>query len=277
MTGTNNAAPRSEPATRASRPQTPGRDHLVPGAPVPLYQQLSDLLREQIRRGDYGPLDRLPSEHELVRGYSISRVTARQALAELERAGLVFRRQGRGSFVARPAVVQPLRQLTGLAEAMAGQGLTSTSRVLRAAAARASTQVARALGLEVGAPVFEIRRVRLVDGAPVSLDVSFFPPGLGRRLAHEDLERRDIFWLIENVCAVSLGAADYQIGAVAAEGEVALQLGVPSGSPLVFIDRLTHDEGGRPIDYEHLHVRADRFRYALRLDRRPDTKETSSA
>ncbi len=247
------------------------------GAPVPLYQQLSDLLREAIRRGDYGPLARLPSEHELVREYAISRITARQALAELERAGLVFRRQGRGSFVARPAVVQPLSELTGLAEAMAGQGLTSTSRVLRATTVRASTLVAHALRVDVGAPVFEIRRVRLVDGTPVSLDVSFFPPELGRRLAREDLERRDIFWLIENVCAVSLGAADCQIGAVAAEGEPALQLGVPSGSPLLFIDRLTYDDAGRPIDYEHLYVRADRFRYALHLERRPDSKEAPRA
>lgn len=66
---------------------TDNRSPLVPGAPVPLYQQLSDLLREEIRRGRYGPLDRLPSEHELVRAFAISRITACQALVELERAG----------------------------------------------------------------------------------------------------------------------------------------------------------------------------------------------
>jgi GntR family transcriptional regulator len=275
MTGANKAASPGAPGPAAAGGSASRRDQLVPGAPVPLYRQLSDLLREAIRRGEYGPLERLPSEHELVRDYAISRITARQALADLERAGLVFRRQGRGSFVARPAVVQPLRQLTGLAEAMAGLGLTSTSRVLRATSVRASTPVAHALRVDVGAPVFEIRRVRLVDGTPVSLDVSFFPAELGRRLAREDLEGRDIFWLIENACALALGAADYQIGAVAAEGEPALQLGVPAGTPLVFIDRLTYDDGGRPIDYEHLYVRADRFRYALHLERRPDAKETS--
>lgn len=253
---------------------TDNRGGLVHGTPVPLYQQLSDRLRERIERGEYEPLDRLPSEHELVRDYAISRITARQALAELERAGLVFRRQGRGSFVARPAVVQPLTRLTGLAEAMSGQGLSSTSRVLRASATRASSTVASRLGVEAGTSVFEIARVRLVAGTSVSLDVSYFPVALGRRLAREDLERRDVFWLLENVCGVSLGAADYQIGAVAAEGETALQLAVPSGSPLVFIDRLTYDRDERPLDYEHLYVRADRFRYQLRLERRPAGKET---
>jgi GntR family transcriptional regulator len=225
---------------------------------------------ERIRRGDYSPLERLPSEHELVREHSISRITARQALAELERAGLVFRRQGRGSFVARPAVVQHLTRLSGLGEAMSGQGLSSTSRVLRTAATRASTAVGSRLGVALGAPVFEIRRLRLVDGSPVSLDVSFFPLDLGRRLAREDLGRRDIFWLLEDACGMDLGAADCEIGAVAAEGEIAMTLGVPGGTPLVFIDRLTYDAAGRPIDYEHLYVRADRFRYGLRLERRSD-------
>jgi GntR family transcriptional regulator len=255
---------------------TDKRSLLVPGAPVPLYQQLSDLLREQIRRGRYGPLDRLPSEHELVREYAISRITARQALVELERAGLVFRRQGRGSFVAQPAVVQPLSRLTGLAEAMSGQGLSSTSRVLRTTTLRAGTIVAGRLGVEPGAPIFEMRRLRMVGDVAVSLDISYFPRELGRRLAGQDLENRDVFWLLENACGVVLGAADCEIGAVAAEGDVAMQLGVGAGSPLVFIDRLTYDAADRPIDYEHLYVRADRFRYGLRLERRPRPGESES-
>lgn len=240
---------------------------LVPGGPVPLYQQLSELLRDQIRRGIYGPLDRLPSEHDLVRAHAISRITARQALAELERTGLVFRRQGRGSFVARPTVVQDLTQLSGFAEAMAAQGITSTSRVLRAGVVHASTRVAERLGLAAGADVVEIRRVRLVGDAPVSYDVSYFSPMLGRQVAREDMVRHDIFWLLENICGVALGAADYQIGAVAAPGEIAMQLGVAGGAPLLLIDRLTYDRSGLPIDYEHLYVRADRVRYGLRLER----------
>jgi len=249
---------------------------LVPGAPVPLYQQLSDRLREQIRRGRYGPLDRLPSEHELVREYAISRITARQALVELERTGLVFRRQGRGSFVAPPPVVQSLSRLTGLAEAMSGQGFSSTSRVLCTTTLRAGAVVARRLGVEPGASIVQIRRLRIVGGAAVSLDLSYFPLDVGRRLARQDLESRDVFWLLENVCGVTLGAADCEIGAVAAEDEVAMQLGVPVGAPLVFIDRLTYDASDRPIDYEHLYVRADRFRYSLRLERRPRRGEIES-
>jgi len=247
---------------------------LTPSGPAPLYRQLSDVLREEIRRGVYGPLDRLPSEHELAREHAISRITARQALAELERAGLVFRLQGRGSFVARPTVVQRLSQLTGFAEAMSTHGFESSSRLIRAGTVRAPGPVTDRLRLEPGNVVFEIRRVRLVQDAPVSFDISYFPLELGRRLAREDLVRSDIFRLLETTCGVALGAADYQIGAVAAEEEVALHLGVTAGAPLIFVDRLTLEAGGRPIDYEHLYVRADRVRYGLRLERRPAADET---
>ena len=253
--------------TETDQTTQPRRSGLTPGAPAPLYQQLSDLLRERIKSGIYGPLDRLPSEHELAREHSISRITARQALGELERNGLVFRLQGRGSFVARPTVVQGLAQLTGFAEAMSAQGLEAGSRVLRLGPTRAATDVAERLRVPPGTPLFEIRRVRLVNDSPVSFDHSYFPADLGRRLAREDLVRRDVFWLLENVCGVRLGAADHQIGAVAAEEDIALQLGVPAGAPLLLIDRLSYDVTGMPIDYEHLYVRSDRVRYGLRLER----------
>jgi GntR family transcriptional regulator len=248
---------------------TLGSEALVHGSPVPLYLQLSDLLREQIKRGVYGPLDRLPSEHELVRAHGVSRITARQALSELERAGLVFRLQGRGSFVARPPVVQRLTGLHGFAEAMAAQGVTSVSRVLKTTTVRATPSVAAALAVEAGEPVTELRRLRLADGAPVSLDVSYFRLEIGQRLLRQDLTRHDVFWLLENACGVTLGSADYQIAAIDAEEDIALHLGVPSGTAVLFIERLTRDAQGTPVDHEHLYVRTDRIRYGLTLNRSP--------
>jgi GntR family transcriptional regulator len=235
----------------------------------PLYHQLKDLIRESIEQGRLEPHDRVPSEHELVRAYGVSRVTARQALADLAREGLVFRVQGKGSFVARPPVVQRLSSLKGLIEEMSALGLESSSRVLKAERGAASAEVARRLAVDEEAPIFEIRRVRTVNGEPVSLDVSFFPIEVGQRLAREDLVGRDIFWLLENACDLPLGAAECQIGALAARPDIARALGIDEGAPLLFLERLTYTETGRPLDYEHLYVRTERFRYSVHLERRP--------
>jgi GntR family transcriptional regulator len=239
----------------------------------PLYHQLKDLIRESIAQGRLSPHDRVPSEHDLVRAYGVSRVTARQALVDLAREGLLVRVQGKGSFVARPPVVQRLNSLKGLIEEMAALGLESTSRVLGTERVVASVEVARRLGVEAGEPIFEIRRVRTVDGEPVSLDISFFPFDVGQRLAREDLVGRDIFWLLENACGLPLGAADCQIGAVAARPDIAEPLGIDSGAPLLFLERMTYAETGRPLDYEHLYVRTERFRYGMRLTRRREHDE----
>lgn len=241
---------------------------LAHASPSPLYRQLKRILRDHILDGRYAPHERLPSEHELVRAYGISRVTARQALGELEREGLVFRVQGKGSFVAKPPVVHRMTSLKGFAEEMSSQGFESISRVLKTEPVRASSTVAQRLGLQEGDPVFEIHRVRLVNREPVSLDVSFFPLEVGRRLVREDLVTRDIFWLLENACGLPLGAAECQFGTAAADTDMAASLGIWEGAPLLSIERLTHGGDGRPLDYEHLYIRSDRFRYTLSLERK---------
>ena len=77
-------------------------------SPVPLYEQLADMLRERIRTGELQPGDPLPTELELAKTYNVSRTTARQAVLALVREGLAYRQRGKGSFVCQPRVVQQL-------------------------------------------------------------------------------------------------------------------------------------------------------------------------
>jgi ABC-type glycerol-3-phosphate transport system substrate-binding protein len=70
-------------------------------SPIPIYRQLKLQFKQQINAGLLHPGDRLPTERELCERYGISRAPARQALTELAREGYVYRRAGRGTFVAR--------------------------------------------------------------------------------------------------------------------------------------------------------------------------------
>jgi DNA-binding GntR family transcriptional regulator len=89
----------------------PGRGRIVraPNDPqptragaLPQYRRIAAELRSAIARGELRPGDALPSEAALMERYTVSRGTARQALAELEGAGLVESQHGRGRFVRRP-------------------------------------------------------------------------------------------------------------------------------------------------------------------------------
>lgn len=230
---------------------------------VRVREDLRHRIRAQARRGS----PRLPSEAALVRHYGVSRITVRQALQALAHEGLILRVPGKGSFVAGERPYQQLSQLQGLAEAMRAQGRTVLNRVLQVARTGIEGKQAEQLRLAPGSTVTHIRRVRLIDGAPASLDVSWLPLDIGERLETAALETRDVFAVIEQDLATPLGHADLAFDAVAAPAAVARELGVHAGTPLLFVERLTHDRHGRPIDLEHLYCRGDRFQLRLRIDR----------
>src|SRR5207237_9066590 len=90
--------------------------------PLPLYYQLKEVLKQQIRSGHLAPHTAIPSEPELVANYHVSRATVRQALAELVHEGLLYRQHGKGTFVCEPRVQQTVSILTSFTEEMKRRG-----------------------------------------------------------------------------------------------------------------------------------------------------------
>jgi GntR family transcriptional regulator len=236
---------------------------------LPLYSQLREKLRERILDGTYGAHQQLPTESELTRGFGVSRITVRQALSDLQKEGLLFKIRGKGSFVSKPKAFQDLARLQGFGEAMHRHGHETYNRLIGLKALRPPKAVAARLGLAAGEAVCEIRRVRFLNRAPISLDVTYVRKDLGERLAKEDLATRDIFVIIENDYGIALGEAELTIEAGTAEASLAGLLGVEEGAPILRIERLTRTADGRPLDFEYLYYRGDAFQYRLRVERAP--------
>jgi GntR family transcriptional regulator len=261
--------------SHAARPVNTARALAAPPAalaararPAALYARIREELRARILDGGWRPNDPLPSERALMAAYGVSRITVRQALGDLQKERLIFTLAGKGAFVAETRPFQELGRLQGFAEQMEARGHETFNRVLSIEHGAADALVAQRLRLAPGAPVTRLRRVRLLDRRPVSLDVTWLPRALGERLEREDLARRDVFLLLENELATPLGHADLVIDAALADESLREPLGLPPGAPVLRIERLTHDRAGRPVDYEHLYCRADHFQYRLRLERR---------
>jgi len=132
--------------------------------PLPLYYQLMHELRLRIERGEWKPGDLFPPERELSETYGVSRMTVRQALAELVNDGLLRRDQGRGTFVAKPKLRKRLFRLTSFTEDMRARGKQPGARVLRAEMALAKPKVAEMLQTGPEQLVAVIERLRLADG-----------------------------------------------------------------------------------------------------------------
>ncbi|PUA30955.1 MAG: GntR family transcriptional regulator [Cellvibrio sp. 79] len=240
---------------------------LIPFAPVPLYNQLKELLRAQILDGTYPAESRMPSESELGDQFQVSRITVRQALGDLQKEGLIFKIHGKGTFVAKPKAFQNVSTLQGLAESLAQLGHEVINQLLSVNFIAADARIAERLQLNEGDKVAEIKRVRLINREPVSLEISYVPPDIGEKLQKADLITRDIFLIIENDLQLNLGHADLAIDAVLADSELTKALNVEEGAPIMRIERLTHTATGKPIDFEFLYYRGDAFQYRFRIDR----------
>lgn len=236
---------------------------------VPLYSQVRERLRERIADGTYAANDKLPSESEIGALLSVSRITVRQALGDLQKEGMIFTVPGKGTFVAGKRPRQDLARLEGFGEAMSRKGHRIVNRVVKHALVDAPADVALRLARPEDSPVTEIHRVRSLDGKPVSFEITYLPPAVGERLRHENLAERDIFTILETDYGVTLGHADIGISAVNADAGLARALDIAPGTALLRIERLTVTQAGEPIDFEYLYVCGDAFEYALRLPRHP--------
>ncbi|PMS15697.1 GntR family transcriptional regulator [Trinickia dabaoshanensis] len=235
------------------------------GGPSPLYSQIAEILRGRILQHVYRPNQQMPSESELMSAFDVSRITVRQALGNLQSEGLIFRIHGKGTFVSRPRAFQDLGSLQGFGSAMREMGYEAHSKVLSVRTIAPPKHVRDRI--ESGDRVTELKRLRFLNRAPISLDVSYLPSAIGVRVARADLANRDVFAVLENDLQIALGHADLRMCATPATEELRDALAVDEGSPVLFIERVIHTSAGAPIEYEELYYRGDAFQFKVRVAR----------
>ncbi len=236
--------------------------------PDPLGPAADDVRRrllERIRSGDLRGGERLGAERDLAVEYGVSRSTLRQALSALEGQGFLRRTPGRGggTFVTAAKVSRDLSRIVGLPALLRDQGFFAGTRVLSAAVVAADDATARALGVAPGAYVHDVVRIRLADGAPISLEHARFPAARFPDLLEQSLGG-SIYELLAARYGVEPAEAEEQIEVVEAAGDEAAVLGTAQGAALLAITRTTRDEEGIPLEFSYDLFRADRTAITVR-------------
>jgi GntR family transcriptional regulator len=232
----------------------------------PLYAQVEAVLVGRIAEGSWPPGCLLPSEAALAQELGVSPGTVRKAMAALERRHLVERRQGRGTFVARHTSERARFHFFRFTDRK-GRKVTPTSIVLTLATAAANEAERRALELPVSAVVHRMVRLRLVDGVPAILERIQLPetrfPGFTLPL---DVElKRELYVHYQREYLVSVARAVDQLSSAAASAAEGEALVVRKETPLLRVERVAHDVGGRPVERRVSLVRADLLRYRVEL------------
>jgi GntR family transcriptional regulator len=257
----------------ASQPTTtdaPGTT-TMPGAPAALlrlpkyYEVKKELLEFTSAMSPGSPV---PPERELARRYGTSRTTVRQALAELVIEGRLLRMQGKGTFVAKPKVAQPL-ELASYTEGLREHGLHPQTKILEIGYVTADEHLATLLGIRPGARTLRLHRLRLADGEPMSIDTSHLPakrfPGLRRQLERH----ASLYETLRTNYGIQLTEAEETIETVIADPHDASLLGVDPGLPLLLLSRHAIDSTGQPVEWAQSWYRGDRYKFITRLRRTP--------
>ena len=226
---------------------------------LPLYHQLYEILRGKIRRGEWKPGDLIPPESDLLESYQVSRTTVRQVLDLLTNEGLIYRQQGRGTFVAHPTVEQTLVRIVNFTEDMRMRGCEPSSKVLFSGLVPAPPEIAGRLQIEPGEELARLERLRLADGEPMGIEESHlvhrYCPGIlegdyvTNSLRAALMQKYDIRW----------AHARQVIRAILAPHDLADTLGVSPRSALLFVERVSSSQDNIPVEFLRIYYRADRY------------------
>jgi GntR family transcriptional regulator len=226
-----------------------------PGKAV--WQQIKADLEDRLAEGEFD--DRFPTDRALVEEYGVSRHTVREAVRELQAAGLVTRRRGKGSFRTPASHAQPLGTLYSLFRSIEAAGEEPLSVVL-AREERRDEAVAKVLGLEQDAPLFHLERVRLSDRIPLAVDHVWMPLELGRQLLDVDFSSTGFYTELRELCGIVPERGVEVSRAVAAEAEPAARLGIEQGAPVFEVERRTWYRDA-PLEWRVTIVRGDRYAF----------------
>ena len=231
--------------------------------PVPLYHQLQSVLKAEIESRRWRADEQLPNETKIAERFGVSKITVRQALQKLAELGYIRREQGRGTFVARRKFDEGPRELTSFTEEMRCHDLAATSRILGQSIMEADARISDALLLPLHAPIFVLKRVRLAAGEPMSVQTAHIPaafvPGLQ---VTEDLS---LYVVLQTRYQLYAARARETYFAAAAEAPAAELLGIPAGSPVFSVERVTLLPNERPFEFVQSVVRGDRYTIVLDL------------
>lgn len=219
----------------------------APFSTRPLYLQVRDLLVGRIVAAEWKPGATLPNEVDLARELSVSPGTVRRALEEMEGERLIYRRQGRGTFVADHTSEELAIRYTNI---RTSKGVRFAGEIARAqlSAGEAQDVEQKRLRLRPGAQVMRIRRVRQSAGVPFMVEDVTVPdslfPGLSdlREVPHR-------ITLLAQQFGLLLGRAEEQVRVSRADDEIAKELLVAKDTPILILDRVVYTLDGRPVEW----------------------------
>jgi GntR family transcriptional regulator len=233
---------------------------------IPLYHQLKERLKHSIEHGEWQPGDQIPSENQLVNEYNVSRNTAKKAIEELVQDGLLYRKQGKGTFVAKPKLQQSLMGLYSFSKVFKEKGLIPKDILIEIREVRPTSEIIQELQIPNDDTVIEMKRLRCVEEDPYILESSFFPKRVVPDMSMlNKVGQISLYDFLEQEFNIIIKRAIEAFEPVLITSDESDYLQTEEGKPALLLERTAYDTNGVPVEFCRSIVRGDRCRFYTEL------------
>lgn len=232
---------------------------------IPLYYQLKEFLKEKIKEGSWEENSKVPSERELMNQFNVSRATVRKALDELLMEGLIYRKQGIGTFVATSKIAQNLIGELSFNQQAIRQGLKPSSKVVDATPEQSSPKrIKELLSQSEEKEINRIIRVRLVNEKPLVLETLYIPKHYAPSILEQNLEDIAVFEYLEKNSNLQFTHSTLDIEPILINEFESNFLDVEIGQPALSLERVIYSDNDAVVIQKRI-MRGDRGKFVLML------------
>ncbi len=229
---------------------------------LPVYIQIHDQIKTKIESGFWKIGDRLPSERDLSVQFGVSRMTLRQAIQTLADEGILERKIGSGTYVARQKVQEKMSGTTSFTDIMLSQGRVPSSKVVSYFYTAPSSSEMEKLQLQENEQILRMERVRYADDVPICFEVASIPESLIKNFSKGEVTS-SLYKTLEEKGGHKIGGANQTISAMLAAEQIAEYLQIKRGDAILRMRQVSFFEDGRPFEYVRTQYVGNRFEFYL--------------
>jgi GntR family transcriptional regulator len=229
--------------------------------PVPLYHQLELILKENIESGVWNENERIPSEHDLSKQYGVSRVTVRAVLTKFVNDGILYRIQGKGTYVSAQKIVTSNVSYIGIREQLETLGFNTTTKVIQIGTIHANSSIRKKLSLNPeNEDVIFIERVRFVNDIPFSLHRSYIPKSIGANIDEEQLVNEQLCVILSRDYGLNRARVVETLESTIGDSYESSLLGIHNSHPLLLLEDVIYSSSGVAFEYSKILFRGDKMK-----------------
>lgn len=246
-------------------------------SPTPIFQQITDWMREKIESGEWEDNHKLMAETDLAEKLGVSRGTIRKAIEQLMSERLLVRIHGKGTFVRSKILLEqkPTWRLAGFSRDLISRGIPYSTEVLNKQIITAPVDIQEILKISPDEKIFNMLRLRKINDQPVLLIENHIVYTYCQGVEEIDFSENQLYVTLENKFGIQFEWAKRTYKSVTADKRIAKALNLSQHAPIMFLEELYHNQENTAVEYTRAWFDAQVFYIKTFIKREDEKRELS--